>query len=264
MKIFDFFKMTAAGNDFVLVKGNKDSKASRLAPILCDRREGIGADGILLVYQKPRLGFDYYNRDGSRAFCGNGMRAAAWWMYEEGWPRGEKTFELETPRGILRAQIIGRQTLSVQMPKASGVRLNLPVSVLGHSYQVHTIDTGVPHAVVIVKKLDQIDMNSLGKAIRNHPHFSPAGTNVDFVEIKSGKIYIRTFERGVEAETLACGTGVVAAAILSHFLGRSGKSIYVVAPGGRLKVSFEPEGRGASDIFLEGPAKIVYQGKIKL
>ncbi len=264
MKDLNFFKMSAAGNDFVLIKGNKNSRARALARILCDRREGIGSDGLLLVYRMPRLGFDYYNRDGSRAFCGNGMRAAAWWMYEEGWTRGKKVFAIKTSQGILNAQITGKERVSVQMPKASGARLNLPVSALGRSYGVSFIDTGVPHAVVIVKDLDEVDVNLLGKAIRNHPRFSPRGTNVDFVEIKSGKIYIRTFERGVEAETLACGTGVVAAAILSYFLGKSGKSAQVVARGGRLKVSFEPESQGASHVFLEGPVKIVYRGKIHL
>ena len=264
MKTLNFFKMSAAGNDFVLVAGEKIFRISRLARILCDRREGVGADGILLLYRKPRLGFDYYNRDGSRAFCGNGMRAAAWWMKEEGWVRGKKAFEIQTPKGILSAEIMGRERVSVQMPKASGARLNLPILAGGRRYQVHFIDAGVPHALVAVKNLDQIDVDALGKAIRNHSLFSPQGTNVDFIEVISGEIRIRTFERGVEAETPACGTGVVASAILSYFLGKSKKSAQVTAKGGRLKVSFDPAKDGASNIFLEGSAKVVYQGKINL
>ncbi len=263
-KKLPFFKMSAAGNDFVLVLADKNLKASRLSRILCRLKEGVGADGLLWVYRKPGLGFDYYNSDGSAAFCGNGMRAAAWWMSQKNWTYGKKEFKLQTPKGILSARIISPERVSVQMPKASGARLSVPIAVLGRPIKLHLIDTGVPHAVLPVKNLEKFDVNSWGKKIRNHPFFSPRGTNVDFIEIKSGKIYIRTFERGVEAETLACGTGVVAAAIISYLMGKSGTSSQVSARGGRLKVSFNPLRDGASDIFLEGPAKIVYQGVIDL
>jgi diaminopimelate epimerase len=265
MKTLPFFKMSAAGNDFVLVVAAKNLKASHLARILCRPKEGIGADGLLLVYREPRLGFDYYNADGSFAFCGNGMRAAAWWMSQRNWTRGKKEFEFKTPKGVLSARIISPERVSVQMPKASGARLNVPIAVSGRPIKVHIIDTGVPHAVLPVKNLQKFDVNSWGRKIRNHPFFYPRGTNADFIEIKSGKIYIRTFERGVEAETLACGTGVVASAIISYLMGKSGNSAQVVARGGKLSVSFKREASGAiKDIWLEGPAKMVYSGEIAL
>jgi diaminopimelate epimerase len=264
-KKLPFFKMSAAGNDFVLIKKMAKIKPKSLAITFCDRREGVGADGLLLVYREPRLGFDYYNADGSFAFCGNGMRAAAWWMSQRNWTRGKKEFELKTPLGVLSARIISPERVSVQMPKASGARLNVPIAVSGRPIKVHVIDTGVPHAVLPVKNLEKFDVNSWGSKIRNHPFFHPRGTNADFIEIKSGKIYIRTFERGVEAETLACGTGVVASAIISYLLGKSGNSAQVVARGGKLSVSFKRDVSGAiKDIRLEGPAKIVYSGEITL
>ncbi len=264
MKRLPFFKMSAAGNDFVLVAADKNLKASHLARVLCRPKEGIGADGLLWVYRKPGLGFDYYNSDGSAAFCGNGMRAAAWWMSQKNWTRGKKEFKLQTPKGILGARIISPERVSVQMPKAFGARLNVPIAVLGRKVKIHLIDTGVPHAVLPVKNLEKFDVNSWGSQIRNHRFFSTRGTNADFIEIKSGKIYIRTFERGVEAETLACGTGVVAAAIISYLMGKSGTSAQVASRGGNLQVSFNPVRDGALEIFLKGPAKIVYQGVIDL
>lgn len=262
-KIVPFFKMSAAGNDFVLVDQKHIRNPRAKVSQLCDRREGIGADGLLVVYKKPRLGFDYYNADGSLTFCGNGMRAVAWWINQQGWAVGKKSFDLKTPQGMLNAKISAQERVSIEMPKVKNARLNIPLKISGRAYVVHFIDTGVPHAVVFVKNLQDFPVADLGRAFRWHQKFKPRGVNVDFVEIKSGKLHIRTYEKGVEAETLACGTGAVAAAIVSASLGFVRSPVSVIARGGGLRVSFNSDSfNKAQDIHLEGPAKVIYRGKL--
>ncbi len=255
--------MSAAGNDFVLIDGKFAGNPKSLARKLCDRKAGIGADGILVVRKTPILGFDYYNADGSFTFCGNGARAVAWWMKEEGWVLGRRPFKFMTPQGILSAQILGKEKVSVEMPPVVKARLKIPLKLLGRAYTAHFIHTGVPHAVVFVKDLEKFPVALAGRALRRHPLFAPAGVNADFVQIQSVKIHIRTYERGVEAETLACGTGAVAAAVVAFLLGQSRPEVFVLARGGKLRVSFKSISSGAiKDVRLEGPAKIIYRGEI--
>lgn len=261
-----FAKMSGAGNDFVLIDRRQARGSIRfrdLARRLCDRRGGVGADGLLVVDGKTlRLG--YWNADGSEAFCGNGSRCAAWWMYAQGLTGGKRAFKLRTSAGPLRARVTGRETVAIRMPEPRSIRLGLKVKALGKTHTVHSLNTGVPHAVVVVRDLDAFPVFETGRALRRHKAFAPAGTNADFIAWKGKTLLVRTYERGVEDETLACGTGVAASALTAYLLGKSTPPVSVKVRGGAtLNVSFKPLG-GVSftEVWLEGPAQVVYTGEL--
>lgn len=257
-----FFKMSGAGNDFVLVERPKGGSLSKLARRLCDRRRGVGADGLLAV-DRGALRLSYFNADGSEAFCGNGSRCAAWWMHARGWVKGRE-FEFKTSEGPLRARITGRETVSIRMPEPHSIRLGLKVAAAGRTWTAHSLNTGVPHAVVEVMELADFPVFEVGRALRHHKAFAPAGTNADFIRWDGKLLHVRTYERGVEDETLACGTGVAASALAGFLLGKGRPPVRVRVRGGAtLKVSFKPLGGNAfSDVWLEGPAEVVYSGEI--
>ena len=250
-----FWKLSGAGNDFVLVEGPLPAaRAKTLARRLCDRREGVGADG-LLVAERGRV--RYLNADASDAFCGNGARCAAWWLKRRGW--GGTSFSLSgTPVRASVAAASGR----VRMPDASAAR-RLSVRADGRVWDVLFLDTGVPHAVVAVPAaaLKAFPVSRVGRALRRHKAFGPPGTNVDFVARVPGGLALRTYERGVEDETLACGTGAVAAALA---WGR-GRRVRVAVLGGGLAVTFSPRKDGGfSDVWLEGPVRQTFTGEVTL
>ena len=260
MKI-EFFKMSGAGNDFVLLNGlPKGRSGSMLAKKLCDRRWGIGADGLLVMSRKGgKTRLDYWNADGSAAFCGNGTRCGAIWAHAQGWTKGER-FPLETSRGSLSIQLTARQRAEVGMPTVGGLQHRPRVKALGRTFSVHSINTGVPHAVIFVPDVDKIDVKTLGRALRFHKTFGKEGANVDFVEVRDRLLKLRTYERGVEDETLACGTGIVAAAAVARALGKVGDRVKVKVRGGDiLHVSFS---RG--EARLEGPGVVTFQGEVDL
>jgi diaminopimelate epimerase len=251
-----FWKLSGAGNDFVLLSGlPRGRSGAALARALCDRRLGIGADGLLVMDKgagRPRL--RYWNADGSAAFCGNGSRCGALWASWKGWAKG-KAFALDSNRGRLNVALTGKGRAEVSMPAVSRLRLGMDVD----GYKVHYVDTGVPHAVVFIHS-DKIDVDSLGRKLRRHRAFGKAGANVDFVSAAKGRLHVRTYERGVEAETLACGTGVVAAAVVANALGYAGTAVPVqVRSGETLNVSLQ----GAVP-RLEGPGRIVFSGEVTL
>ena len=264
-----FYKMSGAGNDFVLLSGGNFSgpELKRLAVKLCARKTAIGADGLLYVARvsKTAAGLRYFNPDGSEAFCGNGSRCAAWWAYVSGLVRA-KRFGLSTIRGVLTAEITGRETVKMSMPPVSAASLDhagrypAPVKIL------HFLNTGVPHAVVPLKDIGSVDVGRLGRLLRYNKAFGAAGANVDFVNVKGRAIHIRTYERGVEAETLACGTGVTAAAIaLGIEKGLKSPVAVIARSGERFKVWFKAgPGNSADGIYIEGPAKIIFEGKIEV
>jgi diaminopimelate epimerase len=256
MKKTRFWKLSGAGNDFVLLAGlPKGRSGAALAKALCDRRRGIGADGLIVVERggkRPKL--RYWNADGSAAFCGNGSRAGALWASWNGYAKG-KAFSLDSNRGRLEIALTGKGRAEVRMPKVSKLRLGMKVD----GYTVHYVDTGVPHVVMFIHS-DKIDVDSLGRRLRRHGAFGRAGANVDFVQAKNGRLLVRTYERGVEAETLACGTGVVASAVVANALGFAGKNIPVeVRSGDRLRVNLI-----GSSPRLEGPGRLVFSGEVLL
>ena len=255
-----FWKMSGAGNDFVLLAGAPRGRAAAaLARRLCDRRLGIGADGLLIVSRRGRrVRMDYWNSDGSVSFCGNGARCAALWAAAHGWTAGRR-FTIDTARGPLDAALTESNRAEVLMPAPKNLRLGLTIKVLGKTWTVHYVDTGAPHAVVFVPAVEKIDVKPLGRALRFHAAFGRAGANVDFVQARKNIFSLRTYERGVEDETLACGTGVVAAAVVAQALGKAGGRVKVRVQGGEtLTVS------SGAETWLEGPGKIMFTGEVAL
>jgi len=268
MPALHFTKMNGAGNDFVMLD-NRDGTLSVTGPqiaCLCDRHRGVGADGLLMVERtagKAEFRMRYYNADGREAeMCGNGARCFARFVDKLApLPDGKVSFE--TPAGVITATLRDDQVslgMSEPGPFADGTELDAS----GEKLTVYSIDTGVPHAVVLADNLDDIDLPKLGAALRHHHHFQPRGTNVNFVrQLGPQDLSIRTYERGVEAETLACGTGVVASALTLAVLTGAESPVRVLVKGGdTLKVDFLRSGKGFSHVILTGPADFVFEGEI--
>jgi diaminopimelate epimerase len=259
MKKTTFYKLQASGNDFILLDNRKlkigNSKLKGIAKKFCQRKLGIGADGLLVIEpaKKAKFKMRIFNPDGSEPqMCGNGARSVA------GWTR-LKTLSFETKAGIIEAKT-GKNQVKIKLSDPKGLKLNIPIKVLGRKIKVNFINTGVPHAVILVQGLEEIDVEAIGQAVRWHKRFSPRGVNVDFVEVLKGDlIKIRTYERGVEAETLACGTGAVASAIIATSKNR--KKV-LTKSGEILKVCFEKNRGKINNVWLEGKADLVYKGEI--
>ena len=264
-----FWKLEGAGNDFLGLDGRAGDfklKRQQIAD-LCDRRRGVGADGVLVV-EKPKVrGADfrmrYYNSDGGEAeMCGNGARCFALLARAVSGRKGN-VLRIQTQAGLVTLQIRG-QEVQVSMTEPTKLRLGRKLVVAGRKLAVDFLNTGVPHAVLFVRSVRSIDVAKQGRAIRYHSAFAPSGTNVNFVEIGRGnRIHVRTYERGVEGETLACGTGVVAASILSNLRRGLRSPILVTTRGGdHLRVGFSMVNGQARKVTLQGPARIVYTGVI--
>ena len=262
-----FWKLEGAGNDFLGLDGRAGGfklKRQQIAD-LCDRRRGVGADGVLVV-EKPKVrGADfrmrYYNSDGGEAeMCGNGARCFALLARAVSGRKGNE-LRVQTQAGLVTLQIRG-QEVQVSMTEPTKLRLGRKLVVAGRKLAVDFLNTGVPHAVLFVRSVRSIDVAKQGRAIRYHSAFAPSGTNVNFVEIGRGnRIHVRTYERGVEGETLACGTGVVASSILSNLRRGLRSPILVTTRGGdNVRVGFSMVNGHARKVTLQGPARIVYRG----
>ncbi len=267
--MLQFTKMNGAGNDFVLLDNRDGSLALTGAQIarLCDRHRGVGADGLLLVEQ-ARDGADwrmrYYNSDGGEAeMCGNGARCFARFASRLTGSAGALRFE--TMAGVIEAEFIG-DAVRLGMSQPRDLCIGEKIAVKGETLTIHSVDTGVPHAVVLVENLDTVPVVTLGAAIRHHERFAPRGTNVNFMQQQGERmIAIRTYERGVEGETLACGTGVVASALVFHELTGAESPVTVLVRGGdALEVGFEEAPGGYRAVTLTGPADFVFDGEIKV
>jgi len=258
-----FWKMTAAGNDFVLVVAPRSRNLPRLARRLCDRRAGVGADGLLAVRRASGgVRLRYLNSDGSYAFCGNGARCAAWWAFCRGW--SGRRMRLCTKRGEFAARVTGRERVALSLPDPRRLRMGLRVRALSRTFVAHGLDIGVPHAVIAVPGLAAFPVAAYGRAIRRHRSFGPGGTNVDFVSREGPGLRLRTYERGVEDETWACGTGAAAAAVAGWRLGWVRPPVRVRVLGGSLTVYFQVEGEEPREVQIEGPARAVFQGEVEL
>ena len=258
MKRLKFTKMVGSGNDFIIIEGKSFGNLPRLAKTLCDRKFGIGADGVLLLNKRKGtdLSMRIFNADGSEAeMCGNGARCAAFFS-------GKPKASLGTAAGVIHTEVYGAQ-VKIQLTTPKDIKLDIPLIVNGRSLKVNFINTGVPHAVVFVNGIDGIDVKRIGRSIRCHQKFSPRGTNVNFVEEKGKNIIrIRTYERGVEDETLACGTGSTAAALIFALINNLDNLIKVQTQSGEiLKVHFHKENCEFKKVWLEGSVRIVYKGE---
>lgn len=267
----NFVKMTGSGNDFVVID-NRNGEVSSLnltswVRKVCQRKVSIGADGVLLLEksQKAAIMMRIFNPDGNEVeMCGNGARCIALFAVRQGAVKS-RTFGIETRAGMLEAQVV-KNRVKIKLSVPHSLRLNFPLKIKGKIYRVNYINTGVPHVVYFTKRLDNFAVEEVGRAIRYHQEFSPAGTNANFVQVGSGNhLTLRTYERGVEAETLACGTGAVASAIISSRLKGLSSPVSVTTRGGeRLKVYFKYNGSIYYDVYLEGQACVVFEGTINI
>ena len=277
-----FVKMVGTGNDFLIV----DARA-RVGPVAkrwpafanaaCDRRYGVGADGVL-VLERSRIAdvrMRIFNPDGSEAqMCGNGARCVAWYVAQASRRRrGVRSVWLETIAGVLPAEVSG-DLVRIRMTPPTDLRLDMSVPVAGRSVRLGFVNTGVPHAVVRVPDIEEVDVQALGRLLRHHQAFRPKGANVNFIQASGpSKVRVRTYERGVEGETLACGTGVTAAAII-HALSRpqdgardnGARHIHVQTRSGEsltVHVDVPEHGDGAvGNVVLEGAVRWVCRGEV--
>ena len=262
--------MSGAGNDFVLI----DNRAQRVklgreqVVRLCHRQKGIGADGLMLLVPArnglAEWAWDFYNSDGSVAeMCGNGARCFARFIQRLTGATGPVAFE--TVAGVIRGRFLGDR-VTVDLTQPTDLRLDQQVEVSTGTLTVHSLNTGVPHAVIFVPDADKAMVQRLGSEVRHHQLFAPKGTNVNFVQsLGPGQIRVRTYERGVEGETLACGTGVTASALVASRIHRFGSPVKVQVHGGDvLEVGFQEAGQSFREVTLTGPAEFVFEGRVEL
>ncbi len=271
--LLHFYKMNGAGNDFIVID-NRDLSISLdedTIAALCDRHRGIGADGLLAVEPAEKgadFKFRYYNADGGEAeMCGNGARCFGFFTAhlseEEDIP---KSVSFETIAGTLTAEIIG-DDVRIAMSEPKDLDLKAPVRIENFQNDIHFLNTGVPHAVSFIDDLENTDVFTHGRAIREHEYFASAGTNANFAKVLApDHIAIRTYERGVEDETLACGTGMVACALIHHLLTGAESPIKVDVEGGdTLSIGFEKTSDTTfTNVTLTGPADFVFEGEIEI
>ncbi|MFN3872037.1 MAG: diaminopimelate epimerase [Ignavibacterium sp.] len=277
-----FYKLTGAGNDFVFID-RKQNPQILLTPEhikkICNRRFGIGADGVIIIQDIENFNFEmlYFNADGSTgSLCANGARCAIWFA--------EKTNRLKNGKANFisngvsySGEVISEEKIKFNLNSPSKSKFNFIIKAADQLINADFIDTGSPHIVIEISdvlkdpknpvsyynKISEFPVYELGKEIRYHKDFFPAGTNVNFYCVEDNKIYIRTYERGVEDETLACGTGSVATAISAYFNKKISPPVSLITWGGEtLIVNFDVENQKVSNLTLTGPAKIVFEGKI--
>jgi len=266
-----FAKMSGTGNDFIIIDNRhkivEDDEMVYLAVQACRRGKSVGADGLLLIEEDGEYDFSwrFFNSDGSEAeMCGNAARCVARLAYLDGIAGSELVFR--TMAGPIRAVVDG-STVRVQLTRPHSLDPELKLELGDHRViSAGFVDTGVPHTVLIVEgnTLETTPVEELGREIRFHPRFSPAGTNVNFVQIEDpGTIHVRTYERGVEGETLACGTGVVASAILAAARGLTSSHVQAKTRGGDiLGVYLDGSDPSSMDVHLQGEASLVYRAQL--
>ncbi|MGH7167194.1 MAG: diaminopimelate epimerase [Nitrospiraceae bacterium] len=280
-KPIPFMKLSGSGNDFLLIDNREGIVAPRragaLAAKVCAHRLSVGGDGLILIERSRRADFRWrlFNADGSEAaFSGNGARCAARFAYLK--RIAPRRMRIETLAGVIEAEMVaglpgrtGRtvreaEAVKVRFPDPTGLRLHLRVPIAGVEREAHFIDAGVPHCVYLVDDPDTADIVGIGRPTRHHALFQPAGTNVNFIKIVDPhRIRIRTYERGVEDETLACGTGAIASALIASLVGKVESPVTLVPQSGlELTVHFGSRRGTFTEVYLQGDARAVYEGRI--
>ena len=266
-RTISFAKMSGSGNDFVVFdnrNGKLNKDLSEFAQSVCKRRVGIGADGMILIEKDDECDFlmRYFNADGSEAeMCGNGGRCVA--LYAHVKEIAGRKMRFRSKDGI-HAASVNKDAVKLKMSDPAQMDLEVPLELTGREVSASYVHTGVPHVVVAVEDVKKIDMLELGKEIRYLPKFQPDGTNVDFVQVlPRGRLKVRTYERGVEDETLACGTGCVAVALVEGIKKGLRSPVHCATAGGEvLKVHFRRDGESITNVFLDGAAVLVFEGKL--
>lgn len=266
-----FVKMSGSGNDFILV----DNRARLIDPetagpwikAVCRRALSVGADGVILLQEDPQgeadFAWRFFNNDGGEAeMCGNGGRCAARLAFDLGLAGREMRFR--TRVGLIRGWVLEGREVRVQLTAPRDYRPSVKLEFPDRELKVAHVDTGVPHAVLVVDDIEQVAVKELGRAIRYHPVFAPRGANADFVQIHDHhQVSIRTYERGVEDETLACGTGAAATAVALAYAGLIQPPLRLTTRGGDvLTVNFQGAHGEIRDLTLQGPVRYVARGEI--
>ncbi len=265
----EFTKMSGTGNDFIIVDHREaflgKDEMSSFAKAVCRRKFSAGADGLILIENSDEADFrwQFYNADGSMAeMCGNGARCAARFAFNKGIAPAQMSFL--TVAGKIHAEVDG-ELVKLQMTAPVDLLLGQDVELGGISRQVHSLNTGVPHAICFVEDNGETPIKDWGGLVRYHQLYQPAGTNANFVQVLGpDSIHVRTYERGVEDETMACGTGAVASAIVAGLLGLVNGPVRVTTSGGEiLTIYFTLQDEDKiSGVFLECPAHFIYEGKL--
>ncbi len=268
--MLEFTKAVASGNDFIVID-NRSKKIRQSLTLIAKRltkvKDSIGADGILVLERSKTKNVDFkmriFNPDGSEAdMCGNGLRCIAMYAFRNKIAKADMV--IETKAGILNANVLKNGFVRIGISEPKSLRVNFNISIDGIIHKVSFVNTGVPHAVYFVEDIDSTDVKHLGQKTRFHEEFRPYGTNVNFIEIIDSKnILVRTYERGVEDETLSCGTGSVASSLVSGLLKNCISPISVHTRSREiLKVYFKKSEGIVSEVYLEGKANLVYDGRI--
>ncbi len=265
-----FWKMHGAGNDFILVDDRErrfpDADHPYIARIATPKY-GVGAEGVILIQPSDTADFRmrFYNPDGSEVeMCGNGARCVARLAHEIGAAPAEMCFD--TVAGPISASVLGNDQVRLTMTPPKDWILDGELDLLGNPTRFHFVNSGVPHVVIETDDLDAVDLPRLGAALRYHERFQPRGTNANFIQVTGpDSLRVRTYERGVEAETLACGTGMVACGLIAGKLGRVSIPVQITcAAGDILQVAYSDTPGGAENVTLTGPAVHVFQGQLPL
>ncbi len=263
-----FFKMSGSGNDFMIIDNRKkvldDTHIADFIARVCRRKMSVGSDGLILIEDAQGVDFKwrFYNSDGSIAeMCGNGALCAARFAYVNGIAGPDMSFQTDV--GIVSAQVKSK-LVKVNMPAPTDLSMDYSIELENGPLVVSSINTGVPHVVITVDNIDDAEVFKLGREIRYNEGFAPAGTNVNFICSQPGdRIAVRTYERGVEDETLACGTGAIAGAIVSSIkLDKKSPVDVITRSGEHLFIYFNARKGRFDNIYLEGDARIIYKGEL--
>lgn len=279
----EFFKYSGAGNDFVIIDNENDSIGlnNEQIRLLCNRRFGIGADGVIIINKAESNDFsmEFYNSDGNKgSLCGNGARCILMYFAKK-YNKIEEFISFEFAKNIYSGKVLETDEVEFYLNQPEMVKFHFKVKAGNQMINAAYVDNGSPHLVILIKdileneknlnsfykKIEEVPVYNLGKEIRNLKEFSPNGVNVNFINIREEFIEIRTFERGVEDETFACGTGSVAAAIIANRVYGIETPIKLKTKSGRhLSVNFEFTGFSYDNLLLKGPAEFIFEGKIEI
>jgi len=269
MSPIHFYKMSGCGNDFIIIDNRKpvveENDLSAFIVGVCRRKMSVGADGIILIENSGTVDFKwrFFNSDASVAeMCGNGARCVARFAYLNGITGPDMAFE--TLAGVVSASVSEAGLVKIKMTDPLNLKLDYPLCLRDGNILISSINTGVPHVVTVVDNLDETPVKEMGREIRFHPDFAPAGTNVNFVSVRPDNIVaVRTYERGVEDETLACGTGCVAGALITaRKFAMTSPVTLLTRSGGHLRIYFNQHQDAYSDVYLQGDARVIYRAEL--
>ena len=268
MNQLNFYKMSGSGNDFIIIDNRnkvvKDADLTQFIASVCRRKMSVGGDGFILVENSDDVDFEwrFYNSDGSVAeMCGNGARCVARFAYVNKIAGAQMSFK--TQAGIIHAQV-NNDRVKIKMPDPTDFKKDEGLKLKDGALSISSIHTGVPHVVIVVDDIENAAVVELGREIRYHKTFAPAGTNVNFIcPMEDNVIAMRTYERGVEDETLACGTGAVAGAIVMADKSNVKSPVSILTRSGERLYIYYTEKKGIfSNIYLEGDARIIYEAQL--